>query len=95
MQATGVVTGEFMFPLRGGFKEGNFRIGVVHGLFKYTELGVVTTVAAFAIGLFIAVITMLFEATVIDLLFFSPSTKCLSSIKLWFVGNLNRGVFTF
>ena len=83
-----------MFPLRGGFKEGNFRIGVVHGLFKYIELGVVTTVAAFAIGLFIAVIPMLFEATVIDLLFFSPSTKCLSSIKLWFVGNLNRGVFT-
>ena len=85
-----------MFPLRGGLKEGNFCIGVVHGLFKYTELGVVTTVAAFAIGLFIAsVIPMLFEATVIDLLFFSPSTKCLSLIKLWFVGNLNRGVFTF
>ena len=84
-----------MFLLRGGLKEGNFRIGVVHGLFKYTELGVVTTVAAFAIGLFIAVIPMLFEATVIDLLFFSPSSKCLSLIKLWFVGNLNRGVFTF
>ena len=75
-------------------RERNFRIGVVHGLFKYIELGVVTTVAAFAIGLFIAVIPMLLEATVIDLSFFSRSTECLSSIKLWFVGNLIRGVFT-
>ena len=65
-----------MFPLRGGLKEGNFCIGVVHGLFKYTELGVVTTVAAFAIGLFIAsVIPMLFEATVMDLSFFSRSIE--------------------
>ena len=74
-QTTGVVTGDFMFPLRGGLKEGNFRIGVVHGLFKYIELGVVTTVVAFAIGLFIAVIPMLFEATVIDLSFFSRSIE--------------------
>ena len=74
-QATGVVTGEFMFPLRGGLKERKFRIGVVHGLFKYIELGVVTTAVAFAIGLFIAVIPMLFEATVIDLSFFSPSIE--------------------
>ena len=74
-QATGVVTGEFMFPLRGGLKERNFRIGVVHCLFKYIELGVVTKVAAFAIGLFIAVIPMLFEATVMDLSFFSRSIE--------------------
>ena len=74
-QATGVVTGEFMFPLRGGLKERNFRIGVVHCLFKYIELGVVTKVAAFAIGLFIAVIPMLFEATVMDLSFFSRSSE--------------------
>ena len=60
-----------MFPLRGGLKERKFRIGVVHGLFKYIELGAV----AFAIGLFIAVIPMLFEATVIDLSFFSPSIE--------------------
>ena len=74
-QATGVVTGEFMFPLRGGLKERNFRIGVVHDLFKYIELGVVATAVAFAIGLFIAVIPMLFEATVIDLSFFSRSIE--------------------
>ena len=62
-------------PIKGGLKERNFRIGVVHGLFKYIELGVVTTVVAFAIGLFIAVIPMLFEATVIDLSFFSRSIE--------------------
>ena len=51
----------------------DFHIGVVPGLFKYIELGVVATAVAFAIGLFIAVIPMLFEATVIDLSFFSRS----------------------